>query len=122
MEMDKEVLEKVQERMIRLLSDAKGDSYEEKLKDVGLLPLTDRGERGDAVETFKTLNGFNRVNKTEWFEIETEDQRPTRQNVVINEEGEMRRRNVLKVERARLEIRRNFFTIRASKIWNEIPD
>ena len=63
MEMDKNVLERVQQRMIRLLSDVRGKTYEEKLKDVGLLPLTERRERGDAIEAFKTLNGFNNVNK-----------------------------------------------------------
>ena len=29
---------------------------------------------------------------------------------------------VLVVDRARLEIRRNFFTIRAAKTWNELPE
>ena len=43
-------------------------------------------------------------------------------NGVIEGEGEKRRTNVLKVETARLEIRRNFFTIRAANTWNNIPD
>ena len=76
-EMDKKALEKVQERMIRLLSDAKGTTYEEKLKDVGLTTLTERRERGDAIEAFKTLNGFNCVDRNQWFEIESDEQRPT---------------------------------------------
>ena len=122
MEMDKNVLEKVQERMIRLLSDAKGKSYEEKLRDVGLTTLTQRRERGDAIEAFKTLNGFNHVDKHQWFEIEDEEQRPTRRNTVIDADGEKRRKNVLRVEAARLEIRKNFYNVRAAKTWNQIPD
>ena len=122
MEGDKNTIEKVQERLIKLLSDAKGKTYEEKLKDVGLTTLTERRERGDAIEAFKTLNGFNQVDKAQWFEIEKEDQRPTRQNVVITEEGERRRKNVLIVETARLEVRKNFFNVRAANIWNKIPD
>ena len=121
-EADKKVLEKVQERMIRLLSDARGATYEEKLKDVGLTTLTERRERGDAIEAFKTLNGFNRVDKDKWFNIETGEQRPTRRNVVIDEEGEKRRLNMLKVETARLEVRKNCFNIRAANTWNNIPD
>ena len=121
-EMDKNVLEKVQERMTRLLSDVRGKTYEERLKEVGLTTLTQRRERGDAIEAFKTLNGFNRVEKSQWFEIESEEQRPTRRNLVIDEEGERRRVNVLKVEAARLEIRKNFFNIRAANVWNAIPD
>ena len=99
-----------------------GKTYEEKLQDVGLTTLTERRERGDAIEVFKTLNGFNQVDKSRWFEIESEEQRPTRRNLVIDEEGERRRKNVLKVENARLEIRKNFFNIRAANVWNNIPD
>ena len=122
LERDKNVLEKVQERMVRLLSDARGNSYKEKLKDIGLMTLVRRRERGDAIETFKTLNGFNRVDKNEWFNIETDDQRPTRRNVIIDERGETRRKNVLKIETARLDVRKNCFNIRAARTWNEIPD
>ena len=122
MEMDKNVLEKVQERMTRLLSDVKGTNYEERLKDSGLTTLTQRRERGDAIEAFKTLNGFNRVEKNAWFEIETDEQRPTRRNVVIDEGGERRKTNVLKVETARLEVRKHFFNVRAASTWNNIPE
>ena len=86
--------------------------------------LVRRRERGDAIEAFKTLNGFNRVNKNEWFDIETDDQRPTRRNVVIDERGETRRKNVLKIEKSRLEVRKHCFNVRAARTWNwnEIPD
>ena len=57
-----------------------------------------------------------------WFDIETDEQRPTRRNVVIGEEGEKRRTNVLKVETSRLEVRKNFFNVRAASVWNNIPD
>ena len=44
-----------------------------------------------------------------WFDIETDEQRPTRRNVVISEAGEKRRANVLKVETSRLEVRKKLF-------------
>ena len=39
-------------------------------------------------------------------------------------EGEkvVRKESVLVVDRARLEIRRNFYSIRAAKGWNELPE
>ena len=74
------------------------------------------------IEAFKTLNGFNRVEKNAWFEIETDDQRPTRRNVVIEEGGERRKTIVLKVETARLEVRKHFFNVRAANTWNNIPE
>ena len=119
---DKKSLEKVQERMVRMLSDVQGGTYEEKLERVGLTTLTDRRERGDAIETFKTLNGFNRVNKEKWFTIEQDDTRPTRRNTAITNEGEIRRSNVLKEEAARLEVRKRCFNVRAARTWNGIPD
>ena len=119
---DKKVLEKVQERMIRLLSDAKGGSYEEKLESVNLTTLTERRKRGDVIEAFKTLNGINKVDKNKWFQIEQDDARATRRNTEVTEEGEKRRTNVLKEEAARLEVRRNFYTVRTAKSWNKIPD
>ena len=121
-EHDRKTLEKVQERMIRQLCDVRGSSYEEKLKDVGLTTLKERRERGDAIETFKTIKGLNRVIKENWFEFEAEDQRPTRRNTEITEEGERRKSNVLREERSRLEIRKNFFNVRAAKTWNQIPE
>ena len=50
-------------------------------------------ERGDAIEAFKTLNGFNQVDKNQWFEIESEEQTLTRRNMVINEDGVQQRWN-----------------------------
>ena len=101
------MLEKVQERLVRTLSNARGESYEERLKDAGLSTSAESRRRGDALETFKTLNGFNQVTKEKWFDIERED---------------ARRVHVLRTEKARLEIRRNFFNVRVAIAWSEIPD
>ena len=119
---DKKQLEKVQERLVRLLSDVKGKTYEEKLVDAGLTTLVERRERGDAIETFKTLKGFNRVQKEKWFQLEEENRRPTRQNAEATDEGVRKKGNVLQTETARLEIRRNFYNVRATKTWNAIPE
>ena len=122
MEQDKKQLEKVQERMIRMLSDARGETYEEKLRDAGLTTLEERRNRGDAIETFKTLKGLNGVTKEKWFEVEAEDRRATRRNTEVTQEGERRKTDILVVETARLEVRRNYFNIRAAKAWNGIPE
>ena len=44
MEGDREAIEKVQKRMVRLISDKKGETYEERLESVGLTTLVGRGE------------------------------------------------------------------------------
>ena len=89
---------------------------------MNLTTLTERRERGDAIEAFKTLNGINKVDKDRWFDIEEEDTRATRRNTEVTEEGERRRVNVLKEEAARLEVRRNCYVVRAAKTWNKIPE
>ena len=38
------------------------------------------------------------------------------------ENGIERRRQVLRIPGSRLEVRRNFFTVRAASEWNDIPD
>ena len=119
---DIKALEKVQERFIRQLSDAKGSTYEEKAKDAGITTLRRRRRRGDAIETFKVLNGFSKVEKDEWFEEVGEAARPTRANTTITSEGQIKKEKVLKVGSAKLEVRKNFFSIRAASSWNELPE
>ena len=60
---DKETLERVQKRLIRNISDKRGETYEERLRNVGLTTLEERRERGDMIEAFRTINGFNKVDK-----------------------------------------------------------
>ena len=121
-ETDKKTLERVQERLIRSISDVRGASYEEKLADVGLTTLEERRKRGDLIEAFKTLAGINRVDAADWFRLIGEEARPTRANTYVGEEGEVRRERVMEVERADLEVRRNFFIVRVAKEWNLLPD
>ena len=122
MEKDNGILEQVQQRLVRMLSDVQGKDYYEKLRDAGLTTLSERRTRGDAIETFKTLKGFNRVRREDWFSVRAADARPTRSTTSISEEGEERRELMLQIQRANLEIRRNYFTIRAAKTWNGVPD
>ena len=122
LESDIKCLEKIQERLIKMLSDVRGDSYEDKLKDAGLTTLKERRARGDAIQTFKVLKGFSHVSRENWFQLVSEDARPTRMNATVKSGEVVKKEAVLVVERARLETRRNFFAIRAAKKWNELPE
>ena len=119
---DEEVFEKVQQRFVRLLSDVRGDSYEEKLKAAGLITLSERRVRGNMIETFKTMRGVNHVNRDEWFSMQLEEHRPTRSNTAVVGEELERRKEVIIGQRAKLEVRRNFFTVRVEKEWNSLPE
>ena len=100
----------------------KEKNYEERLKETGLTTLRERRLRGDMIETFKTLKGFNKMEKDKWFTQVGEEARATRMTTMVTEEGVVRKENVLQLERARLDVRKNFFTIRAAKHWNELPE
>ena len=106
-----------------MLSDVQGSTYVEKLRDTGLTTLKQRRERGDLIEVYKVMKGFTRVDKQQWFNIQrTEGSRSTRQNANITEQGETRRDDMITKEHVRLEIRKNFFTVRIVNRWNELPD
>ena len=69
------------------------------------------------------LKGFSKVEREKWFQTVLDDARPTRATATVDEEGKaVKKESVLVVERARLEIRRNSFSIRAAKGWNELPE
>ena len=106
-----------------MVADKKGDTYEERLKSIGLTSLTERRIRGDMIETFKTIKGFNRVDKEKWFKFRNENNsRATRSTVSVSENEQCARNNVLFKENVRLDTRKYFFLVRVVDKWNEIPD
>ena len=121
-EADVRTLEKVQERAVRLISDRRGTIYEGRLASVGLSSLRERRVRGDAIETFKTLRGFNRIDAKQLFEISGPEARATRRTTSVSAEGETRRVDSLYSQSSNLEVRKNFYTVRAVATWNAIPD
>ena len=117
-----ECLEKVQKRMVRMLTGVSGSDYEDKLEKIGLTTLEERRSRGDMVETYKTMKGKNRVSRNDWFEVLEEEARPTRSNAVVVDGEAVRKREVLVGQRANLEIRKNFYNVRVVDSWNRLPE
>ena len=82
-------------------------TYEERLKRTGLISLENRRLRADLLEVFKILKGFVKVNPAAHFSMS--DRRS--------------RGHTLKLEkpRARLELRKHFFSNRVIDAWNALP-
>ena len=119
---DREVLENVQRRMVRMISNKRGKTYEERLENIGLTTLTERRERGDMIEVFRTMKGFNMVEKEEWFKLrDPAAARATRSTVSVSDEG-VEQRDLLFKECVRLDARIYLFTVRVIQEWNAIPD
>ena len=118
-----DTLEGVQRQLVKLLSDKRGNSYEEQLKNAGLTSLRDRRVRGDLIETFKVINGMTNIQKEDWFVFRSEEEtRCTRANSRIAENGDTeRRQNVMFMRNVNLEVRKNFFNVRTIREWNSLP-
>jgi hypothetical protein len=103
------VLEKVQRRATRMIPELCDLSYEERLHACGLTSLENRRVRGDLIETFKLVKGLEKVPASRFF-----SEPPSSLGV---------RGNSCKLfkNRARLEIRRQFFSNRVVDKWNRLP-
>ena len=108
---DIEKLEEVQRRATRLVPQLRDIPYDDRLKAMNLTTLEESRSRGDAIETYKLLNGLENVNHNQFFKVIREG--PSTQT----------RGHPLKLETqySRTEKRRNFFSVRAVKNWNKLP-
>ena len=109
---DEDMLENVQKRAIRMISGLQG-SYEDKLKILNLESVAMRRKIIDLVQTFKIMKGFDDVNYKTWFSCTEDNIRNTRLSSYD--------KNIV-TQRARLDMRKNFFSLRVAHSWNELPD
>jgi ribonuclease P/MRP protein subunit RPP40 len=68
---DIDMIEGVQRKATRMILGYSEKSYEERLKLCKLLTLEQRRHRGDMIEVFKLLNGFDDVKFNNFFELDS---------------------------------------------------
>ena len=66
---DVDMLEKIQRRATKLIPGLRDLTYEERLNECGLTTLETRILRGDQIEVFKILNGYENIDSNIFFEI-----------------------------------------------------
>ena len=110
---DIEMLEKVQERALRQITSLGHLTYSEKLDRLGLSTLEDRRERADMVQVWKILHVYDDVEESKWFTRSANvANRTTRStDCAFN----------IREKPFNTEIRKNFFSVRVCKPWNNIP-
>jgi Reverse transcriptase (RNA-dependent DNA polymerase)/Endonuclease-reverse transcriptase len=108
---DIECLEKVQNKMVNMISGLTGRNYEEKLAEIGLDTLEKRRTEFDICMAHKIMHGNGDLNPDLWF-----DKMPV---------GQVTRASAdplnIRPRAGNLELRKNFFSIRVVKQWNSIP-
>ena len=100
-------LEKVQRRATKIIRGMEDLSYEERLQSLNLFSLEKRRLRGDMISIYKYSNGD-----------------PSIVNRLFSKrEFKMTRGHSLKLEEKRFnrKLRRGFFTVRAVRMWNSLP-
>ena len=111
MKTDIKILERVQRRATKLLDVIKDKPYEERLKDLNLMSLESRRQRGDLIQMYKIINGHEKVNLINGV------------NFASKSTIELRRTHSKRLVREinrRESLRYNFLTNRVAKNWNNL--
>ena len=66
---DIDMLEKIQRRATKLIPGLRDLRYEERLKECGLTTLDTRRLRGDQIEVFKILNGYENIDSNFFLKL-----------------------------------------------------
>ena len=69
---DIDILERVQRRATKIIQKLRNISYEMRLKEFGLTTLETRRLRGDQIEVFKILNGYENIHTNIFFSVKEE--------------------------------------------------
>ena len=109
------MLEVVQKRAVRAVTNLNSRTYEEWLRELGLDSLEDRRKRGDLIQAYKVFNGHDKVDPATWF---------TRSIPVEGALATRKQRGFWSVDvpECNGDVRRNFWSVRVCDPWNALPD
>ena len=104
---DIDTLERIQRIATKMFPELRDLSYEERLKECGLTTLETRRLRGDQIEVFKILNGYENIDRNMFFSLK-KDSRTRGHEVKLVE------------DQCRLDIRKHSFSQRTINEWNKL--
>ena len=104
---DIERLERVQARATKLIPAIRNKGYQRRLEDLNLFTLEKRRLRGQLIETFKTIRGFNNVDSSSVFTLADNN---------LRNHGWK-----LQLQRYRTRPYGDFMTNKIGNLWNRLP-
>jgi len=100
---------KVQRTATKLVRGLRWKSYEKRLSLLGIQSLEKRRLRGDLIQVFRIVKGFDKVDSCDFFQLDN------------NSKYELRGHSYkLKVQRCRLSVRQKFFSQKVVNVWNKL--
>ena len=101
------MLECIQKRATKIIPYLRDLCYEERLKECGLTTLETRRLRGDQIDVFKVLNGYENIDRNMFF--------------LLKKDSRTRGHDVKLVkDQCRLDIRKYSFSQRTINEWNKL--
>jgi hypothetical protein len=108
---DKQCIEKVQMKVVSMISGLTTVNYPDRLKELGLESLEERRHQADMVLMHKIVHGVGNLDIGHWFDT-FEGRRATRAGAdPLN----------VRARTGNLELRKGFFSNRVAQDWNNVP-
>ena len=106
---DIDKLEIIQRRATKMIPELKDFSYESRLLQCGLTTLETRRLRGDQIEVFKILNGYEDVGRNMFFKLKEGSSTRGHKAAIVK-------------ELCNLDMRKYSFSQRVINEWNKLPN
>ena len=100
-------LERIQRKATKMIPELRDISYEERLKECGLTTLETRRLRGDQIEVFKILNGYENIDRNMFFSLKKDSRTKGHEVKLVKDQ-------------CRLDIRKHSFSQRTINEWNKL--
>ena len=106
---DIDKLERLQRRATKMIPELRDLSYESRLLRCGLTTLETRRLRGGQIEVFKTVNGYEDVDRNMFFKLKERSRIRGHKAALVKEQ-------------CRLDMRKYSFSQRVINEWNKLPN
>ena len=104
---DIDTFERIQRKATKIIPELRNLSYEECLKECGLTTLETRRLRGDQIEVFKILNGYENIDRNMFFSLKKDSRYTGHEARLVKDQ-------------CRLDIRKYSFSQRTINEWNKL--